>query len=265
MPRIVRFAVCLVIGMLVSGCGGRSSPQPATSAAARAEYTSTAATRETTADARPGLGTRWGETRLSRAVEVKFRRATGNPFAVSAVYYNDLAGITAMSGGARPQRSWPILAGPAGALVVVGLVDERGSFLPGVLISNRWFVVGEQGRRYAILVRNRSDLRLELVLSVDGLDVIDGRPAAFRKRGYIIEPRGRLRVDGFRQSHDAVAAFRFGSVAESYANQKYGDARNVGVIGVAVFHERGTDPWQTNEMLRRLRANPFPGQFATPP
>src|SRR5205814_9322399 len=43
-------------------------------------------------------------------------------------------------------------------------------------------VVGEEGRRYSIVVRNRSDFRLEIVLSVDGLDVIDGRPASFRKR-----------------------------------------------------------------------------------
>ncbi len=30
---------------------------------------------------------------------------------------------------------------------------------------------------------------MEVVLSVDGLDVIDGRPASFRKRGYIILSR----------------------------------------------------------------------------
>ena len=34
-----------------------------------------------------------------------------------------------------------------------------------------------------------------------------------------------------------VAAFRFGPVRESYANEKYRNTRNVGVIGVAVFNE----------------------------
>ena len=34
--------------------------------------------------------------------------------------------------------------------------------------------------------------------------------ASFRKRGYIIAPRGKLVVDGFRQSAEAVAAFQFG-------------------------------------------------------
>ncbi|MGI8436442.1 MAG: hypothetical protein ACR2NX_05995 [Chthoniobacterales bacterium] len=74
----------------------------------------------------------------------------------------------------------------------------------------------------------------------------------------------RSRVDGFRQSTEAVAAFRFGSVNESYANQKYGDSRNIGVIGLAIFNEYGTTPLD-EEARRRLRANPFPGRFATPP
>jgi hypothetical protein len=251
----------LLLALLLAGCGGGRTAAPSGDLTARAAATSQAVA----AEERPGLGTRWGETRISRARDVRFRRASGSPLAVSAVYYNDAQGIASMSGGARPQRTWPILPGPAGALVSVGLRGGGGELLPGLLIGNRWFVVGEQGRRYTINVRNRTDINLEVVLSVDGMDVIDGSPANFRKRGYMIPPRGSINIDGFRQSYDAVAAFRFGSVAESYANRRHGDARNVGVIGVAIFNERGTDPWQQNEMLRRLRANPFPGQFATPP
>jgi hypothetical protein len=56
-------------------------------------------------------------------------------------------------------------------------------------------------------------------------------------------------------------------VRGSYAGQKHGDTRNVGVIGFAFFHERGTNPWPwtREEVERRQDANPFPGQFATPP
>ncbi|CAN5316021.1 hypothetical protein BH20VER2_BH20VER2_00680 [soil metagenome] len=256
--------LALLLSLLLVACGGRPSATPPAADRVASSYTAAPETAAT-AEERPGLGTRWGETRLSRARAVRFRRAEGRPLAVSAVYYNDAPGITAMSAGAPLRRTWPILAGPAGAVVSVGLRDAGGALLPGTLIGNRWFVVGEQNRRYTVSVRNRTSQRLEVVLSVDGLDVIDGRPAHFRKRGYLLEPNSRIEVDGFRQSYDAVAAFRFGSVAESYANQRFGEARNVGVIGLAVFHERGTDPWQTNEMLRRLRANPFPGRFATPP
>jgi hypothetical protein len=97
--------------------------------------------------------------------------------------------------------------------------------------------------------------------------VLDGRAANFAKRGYLVDAGGELEIDGFRQSTDTVAAFRFGSVRNSYAGQKHGDTRNVGVIGVALFHERGSNPlsFSSDEVQKRHDANPFPGQFATPP
>jgi hypothetical protein len=72
---------------------------------------------------------------------------------------------------------------------------------------------------------------------VDGRDVVDGKPASVARRGYIVDPNGEVTIDGFRVSQDAVAAFRFSSVPRSYAARK-GDARDVGVVGVAVFTER---------------------------
>ncbi len=126
-------------------------------------------------------------------------------------------------------------------------------------------MVGEEGRRFSIVVQNRSDLRLEIVLSVDGLNVIDGGPASVRKRGYVLPPHRTIVVDGFRQSTETVAAFRFGPVRESYAQERYRNTRNLGVIGLALFHERGTYPWTDREVQKRLRANPFPNRFATPP
>ncbi len=103
------------------------------------------------------------------------------------------------------------------------------------------------------------------MLSVDGLDAIDGRPASVKKRGYVIAPHRTLVVEGFRQSIEAVAAFRFSPVRESYAREKYGDTRNVGVVGLALFNEKGTFPWTDAEVQKRLRANPFPNRFANPP
>lgn len=215
---------------------------------------------------RPGLGTRWGESRRSPVEATLFQRASPTrPLASAAIYYNDRTGIEAMAAAAQLRRVWPVLAGPASSVVSVGLKDQSGRFLPGLIVGDRWFVVGEEGRRYSIVVRNGSDLRLEIVLSVDGLDVLDGRPASVRKRGYVIAPHGTLVVDGFRQSAEAVAAFRFSPVRESYAQEKYRDTRNMGVIGIAIFNEHGTSPWSEREVNRRLKANPFPNRFATPP
>ena len=217
---------------------------------------------------RPGLGTEWGETRFSKITTVPFVRAdVSNPFATASFFYNDEQGARDMANlnGFRRFAAGSVAA--AGGVVNIGLRDEGGRFLSGFAASGKSFVIGEAGRRYIIVVHNNTDNRLEVVLSVDGLDVLDGKAASFNKRGYLVDPRAEVEIDGFRQSVDTVAAFRFGSVRGSYAAQKTGDARNVGVIGVAIFNERGTNPsaWGADDAQKRRDANPFPGQFATPP
>ncbi len=119
----------------------------------------------------------------------------------------------------------------------VDLADEYGSVLPTFQHRGRTYVLGTLGQRYLIHVWNGSGRRAEVVVSVDGRDVIDGRPAGLDKRGYIVEPYGDLTIDGYRLDEASVAAFRFSSVPRSYAARR-GDARDVGVIGVAVFPER---------------------------
>ena len=257
-----RFLAGIALASLLASCAG---PAVAPSSSPRSSAASESAGYSKPPQDRPGLGTKWGETRTSRVASAAFDRASSRPLALAAINYNEAAGIRAMAGAIQWRRSWPVLHSPAGSLISVGLRDQSGSFLPGLSVGDRWFVVGEEGRRYSIVVRNRSELRLEIVLSVDGLDVIDGRTASFRKRGYLVDPRRQLVVEGFRQSTEAVAAFRFGPVRESYAHQKYGDTRNVGVVGIAIFNERGTNPWTDREVEKRLKAQPFPGRFATPP
>ncbi len=215
---------------------------------------------------RPGLGTKWGETRGSRVEFTHFRRADpAYPVATAAIYYNDDAGIRAMASAVVWQRTWPILPPCTQSLISVGLKDPIGRFYPGLIVGGRWFVVGQEGHRYSIVVRNKTELRLEGVLSVDGLDLLDGGKASVRKAGYIMLPHSELRVDGFRQSTESVAAFRFSPVRESYAAEKYHNTKNVGVIGIALFNEVGTNPWTKQEVQKRLNANPFPGRFAAPP
>ncbi len=119
----------------------------------------------------------------------------------------------------------------------VEIVDERGAQLPTFQHRGQAYVLGELGARYLVRVRNGSGQRAEVVVSVDGRDVVDGRPSALGKRGYIVAAYGEVTIDGFRLDERSVAAFRFSSVSRSYAS-RMGDARDVGVIGVAVFPER---------------------------
>jgi hypothetical protein len=120
----------------------------------------------------------------------------------------------------------------------IDLVNDRGERLETHRHRGRFYVHGQSGERYSIRVNNPTDRRVEAVISVDGLDVVDGETADYQsKRGYVVPPRGNLVIDGFRVSTQAVAAFRFSSVSASYAGRK-GKARNVGVIGVALFAEK---------------------------
>ncbi len=138
--------------------------------------------------------------------------------------------------GARRPAPTPTTRRPL-ATARVELTSASGSRLPTFSQEGRTFVLGSKGERYKIRVRNPSSERVEAVVSVDGLDAIDGRPASREKRGYVIAPFGSIEIEGFRTSMDEVAAFRFSSVRGSYAARK-GQAENVGVVGVALFHER---------------------------
>jgi hypothetical protein len=119
----------------------------------------------------------------------------------------------------------------------VSLLGEDGAALATFAKNGRYYVLGDAGERYTIRITNPTPRRIEAVISVDGLDVIDGEGGDLGKRGYIVPPYGDLSVEGFRTSQSDVATFRFSSVSGSYAGRK-GKARNVGVIAVALFEEQ---------------------------
>lgn len=258
----------LALALLLTGCGTSSGAVAARSAPGGDR--GIRADESVAATSRPGLGTSWGESRDSAIRLVDFARANPTtPSATASIQYNDREGVEALAGPLDRGQGLGAAAIPVpGTGVTVALRDASGDCLPAVFAAGRTWVVGESGVRYVIHLRNRSNLLLEIVASVDGLDVRDGRPASFAKRGYLVSPHGELIIDGWRQSADQVAAFRFGSVRDSYAAQM-GAERNVGVIGVAVFHERGAIarwPWVEDELRRRQTADPFPGSaYAVPP
>ncbi|HEU0035722.1 MAG TPA: hypothetical protein VFQ53_34155 [Kofleriaceae bacterium] len=125
----------------------------------------------------------------------------------------------------------------------VQVIREGGETLPTYAMKDRFYVQGNVGERYIIRVTNPTPNRVEAVVTVDGLDVIDGESGDLRKRGYVVPPYGDVRIEGFRTSQADVATFRFSAVDNSYAGMK-GKARNVGVIAVAIFEEQAPEPEQ---------------------
>ncbi len=143
--------------------------------------------------------------------------------------------VTACSGrqtGGTPRVS-EIRGDTVGLKVMAG--DQ---LLPVFFIDGKYYLLGKSGANYELGLTNHSESRVEIVVSVDGRDVITGQSADFRKqRGYVLMPGEEVSIEGFRRSLNDVAAFEFSSVEDSYAAQ-VGDKANVGVIGVAIFEEK---------------------------
>ena len=112
-----------------------------------------------------------------------------------------------------------------------------GRELPVYWHEGRAYVVGRPGNEYQVIVRNRIGEDMLAVVSVDGLNVMDGKPANPRQSGYVISGWSRLDVKGWRKSLDDVANFYFTTLGDSYAGRT-GRPDNVGVIGVALFQRK---------------------------
>ena len=259
----LRFLPSLLIAAILSGCASHTTKRP-----------ETARNGIIPAQERPGLGTAWGEQRDSWAEAAPFARASGErPAGRDRLYYNDRAGVDAMLDflGGKPNRA-DGLQPSAGGLVRFGLRVGDSRWADGFELKGRRFAVGERGERYEIVLKNDARRPIEVVVSVDGLDVMDGKTASLQKRGYVLAPFETLAVDGFRTSDSTVAAFRFGSVFDSYGHRRHGDAINAGIIGIAVFEETrrrdaGAQRDAEPHARRRVGSQPSPsGQpYATPP
>lgn len=242
----------LLVLLLCSACSRMSGSSSVQAAADRPRYEAS-------------LGTAWGERIKSRMSYVSFHRDDPTmPHALAAIYYDRRDGIEELIGQQRTKaRPFQLYNG----VIEAGLISPDywlNRFLPGAVARGRYHVVGEPGDRYGIYLKNNSSSRIEAVLSVDGLDVINGRKADYKNRGYIVDPGETLEVWGFRDSRSSVAAFRFAEIDQSYARLKHGDASNAGVIGVAVFAERGSGGFFASAP-EGSTANPFPGEFASAP
>ena len=240
-----------------------ASPPPASSPSAGASRAESASRAPST---RPGLGTEWGEARTSRVHDVSFQRDSSRPFATASMFYNDRRGVDAMANLAATRETRRDVATGGGA-ITVAIKDASGNALEAIRAADRTLVVGQAGQRYSIVLTNHTSHRFESVVTVDGLDVVNGQPGSTENRGYILLPFATLEIEGFRQSSASVASFRFASVAESYAASKSSGARNVGVIGAAFFAERGDAFIDSEDTRIRDTASPFPAdpRFAQPP
>lgn len=129
-----------------------------------------------------------------------------------------------------------------GRLADVTVTDRNtGATLPVYFSKGEYWVAGAPGARYAISIRNKIGERVMAVTSVDGINVVNGATAAWGQTGYVFGAWYDYQITGWRKSNFEVAAFEFADASDSYA-ERTGRPNQVGVIGVAVFKERRSEP-----------------------
>lgn len=202
------------------------------------------------------LGTAWGKDVVSSVTTVENlkRVSPSTPSLLETIHYSTEDSSYTLS---NPHLGKNISLSVAGKWMNYPLTYER---------KNRgWRVIGEEGKPYSLVFTNGNDEPYELVVSVDGVDVINGQSASIQNRGYIVYPHKTLTIEGFRKSDTEVAQFVFSKPKQSYANTNPTGASsidNTGVIGVAAFELY--DP-------TAKKANAFPAdsknnsQYAQPP
>jgi hypothetical protein len=107
--------------------------------------------------------------------------------------------------------------------------------------NGKVFVESRNGVEYSIKLRNNNHSRILAIVSVDGINVIDGEVATPDGAGYIVDGYSCYTIKGFRTSNDKVNAFKFSQKDRSYAAKNEatgGDTANCGVIGIQLFYEQ---------------------------
>ena len=133
-------------------------------------------------------------------------------------------------------------ASAIGRLADVTVIDRSsGETLPVYFAKGEYWVAGTPGAKYSVAVANGSGGRMMAVMSVDGVNVLNGQTASVEQTGYVFDGYQRYEVTGWRKSNQEVAAFEFVASPASYA-ARTGRPANVGVIGVALFKERLYQP-----------------------
>lgn len=120
------------------------------------------------------------------------------------------------------------------------------------------WIEGREGNTYTIDIRNNSYRKMMFVVSVDGLDVLDGKPAGLDSRGYVVEEHSSINIPGWVLDKQQAADFFFSRSRDTYVNSIGGSAANTGVIGVMVFSEKLDVSWGSLYISHPEMVNLYP-------
>ena len=140
---------------------------------------------------------------------------------------------------------WASIAAAAttGDAVEVSVITDNGwalPFYPAKIRHDLKKVYAEafKGDHYRIVVRNKLNRRVGVVVAVDGRNIISGEKSYLKntERMYIIDAYSTNEYSGWRTGQDKINRFYFTDVPDSYA-AAFGDESAMGVIAVIAYPE----------------------------
>ena len=140
---------------------------------------------------------------------------------------------------------WVNIAAAAtiGDAVEVSVITDNGWALPFYPAKSRHdlkkvYAEAFKGDHYRIVVRNKLNRRVGVVVAVDGRNIISGEKSYLKntERMYIIDAYSTNEYSGWRTGQDKINRFYFTYVPDSYASA-FGDESAMGVIAVVAYPE----------------------------
>jgi hypothetical protein len=112
---------------------------------------------------------------------------------------------------------------------------------------DRRYFEAVKGKNYALRVRNNSGERVGVLITVDGLNVVDGERSSLRNHEamYVLDPWEEAEIRGWRTSLEEVRRFVFVDEERSYAERSGKANGDMGWIRVHAFREVG-GYWRNN-------------------
>lgn len=147
-----------------------------------------------------------------------------------------------------------------------GSVRVNGRTVKEVHHRGQTYIEGRKGTEYTLHFENNTPNRVLVIPSVDGLCVIDGKPAGASSPGFTVDPQGIIDIPGWMVDQATAAKFTFwpqdARGEKTYVEElsKSGatvDVGNQGLIGFLVIEEKVKRPIiHTSSPLRSRRINP---------
>lgn len=206
------------------------------------------------------------QTQTARLTADDWQRATPNtPQLIARSFYGPRsitdALILEMQDAALSARRWTRFGN---GMVSLRFENDRGRRLPAVQCGGHLVVTGEPGQAWRLLVKNETDVPIEVLPSVDGIDLETGEVADLRRRGRLLAPRETTLFTSIADAEGRAVPLAFREISDTSALHRITPTGTLGSVIVCVFLPDGKDSFFTRPLLER-RLPDLPGALGTIP